>query len=1107
MRFGICPCCTVSGGIFDFYAYGGHPVFDPVPYEHQTKVSRYASRQTPISSYLTSTSEQYSTNIPTNQGEISSFWNGYWFDTWTGGKFIEPDNFEHNPVSMNIQNDERIWKQGWMQRTQDTDWFGFSGIQMESNRVIGSGAAISGNSLVLLNNDSTTGCYVKWNLPENFYASWLFFDIPYNFDKCLLLRISGISGYAEDTWFEPDKNNGINGNKSVYYTPVESGLQSFTRYEWSQFKFTESDDDYWVHLQLGLEEIIYPETIRSIEFRLVDNQTGFNIDDISGYSLELRNLHMPYKTGEFYHNQGSPSYKVLQYCDPINENILSTIVIQTGNWFSTITGNDMYQYSEIISMPVSLHNTSFALEGAQDGYFDDYDEDLFSRSFALLPNSTFSGSNVVLRPFGNTHRSSITFNSTGSIFEFTRGSQGEFRDNYPAYKPGENPRILYRPAYYHDGGIQPYSPASLSYLSAYDIDVWNCTKLTYDFSTVGLETAVSLYKTLNTDGTSGLIYCSPHLFWLAEYDVPSDEKIKQYSTWMRYYGLSGGIATDFYAVDIDNYNSDRYLPIINVFSERDAPNCFSVKFPRQHFINATGKLNRVPSGTLNQTIQILWGPAVQNNFTISALSGQMIDNYTGALQGYRNNLSGLGGVRPVVDTFSYDKVIFNPSYLDEDGLMLPSGVQSAMGNVYNFTIPLVFGSGEVFWEDSFEQNVGYSPIIDISPTPTGMWSGVWETPSIPNVSAYVIEGDIHLPTNTKAASFIYSKNHFISGNMSYVSGECYWKVKIGDNVVYNQRYYDSSQENYHDYYMPLGGSYTTGPYAIFPTESELQANLSGNYAAWVWFERLWEVSPKLAAFGSTGTQGLTTGWIMHVCGATGNELWNYRTSGWRDWEIGNNPRVVDSSDRFIYVSDFFLMGVKDVVDNIGYSTPRIRSITGETGNTIDREYFFFPSMNFSGATSSFGISHDRRGVIPVGQVGKANIRMGAYTKTVPESHYITDWEYGTGPVGSCVKNSSLLEQTPKVEDFENWQINDLFYVISGLDPYFPSGYAPISEDKYPSPHILYNTTGYNMSEYSGYVMIHSGIPYLDFETTTYWDYGYQSGPYYTHSGTTGLGWY
>jgi hypothetical protein len=1080
MMFGLGCCCVGSGGIYDFYALGGAigPVDDFL--DNETIIARNASNQIIITGYMQN--DTSSVSSPAKQSStITSYLVGSYFDMWTSGDYLRRQ-FDIRPVAMNLVGQERLWVHHRVSNNQDyIDYFNHSGFTgADSIRATGSGMYASGDYIILNTDSPTNGCYIKWNFPTGgpIVTEEVSFDIPSNYDKTILTTIEELNGWKTEHWYKPSGPTFAENNVAILYTggiPVSTGTDdSFDR---SEYRQEVGQSDEWTLIKY------YPESsdtsgIKSLEFRLVDDLTGYIIDDISGFSLQIKNLRMPHSIGTGALNWRTPSgNRLLSYLDPVGESILFSKILRADEYYhESLTGIDYYKYRGSALPVTDLYgkkNTSFSVNG-----FGEVLTPFYSPEIGASYLNSYTGgfiinrliSNNIGNPVWSEDSEGVSFSANGtSILGF------ETKDEILS-----NPFIFYDT----EGTDWRDNFALSSSELSNEIGPYMAWAVDRKQEHVGNNPLYhQLFKTIDTTGTDSFLYSAPIHWFLIEHDVPVEEKIFFYQRAV--VDSSGRYSGHWNALDLDNYNSEVILPKICCFDKRDAPNCFSVQLPKENYIHATGHGSHRPTGLVNQTVKILYGPPKQEQFTIYALSGQYANFYNTG----RTDFTGMNGnKRPVFDTFNYSGVGPGSSFT------FPSG-----GNVYAFTYDLVFGDteGEVFWEDSFEQNITYTPFYTPNTivTPAGGYTGLHYSPRSLNVTAHLVNGCVHIPTNTRAGLFLHSRNHAISGALSY-SGEAYIKLQIGTNVVYNERIYTESQHGYDFGYLPVHG-----PYALHATEPDQRSSLSGSYAAFVWFEKIYKTPPIAHKNEPATGVGEATGWKMHVSNDAGTDLWTVLTSGHRHWELSDTPHVVDSSDRFFYVNDFFMP-----YPNVTYDSVYSRC-NGYSYSPYSGYFFIAPDYDFSGAGMSWGFSHDGRAIIPGATHShdtefpfNASSPFFGTSRQFPSGmeHNVTNYLYG-----HSIKNSSLLPLTPRVEDWlkpTGFPEFTRYDVITGLNPFFPSGCTPVDEESF--PHMLISPTGFNMAEYPGYQYIYTGINWIQYFSDEIVD----NIPYYIASGTQTGGW-
>lgn len=1002
MIFDLGCCCTVpSGGIYDFWRFGGTPSQVADDKDNTHIISRAPSQQLIISGYLDDAAVDGGNY---NGMQVTSYSIGDYMElfTETGQQFpIEPTIQWDGTASVKSVGEERLWYQANVARTGGYDFFNHSGIGYSSNRTIGDGARIENDYLVLTTGDVTSGCFVRWEFPQT-HARNLEFNIPFTFDKTILCTISG-TGQSNEHWYKPS-NIGLVGSQT--YNVIKAYLAGNPYFTGSDFNLVESEFYYPgesglnIHISYSVDAGDVAD-LTTVELRLVDDTGVYTIDDVSGYSLRIRNLLMPTYTGI------NPTVdKILLYTDPVNKEILSSTVLRSDSYFLTgLFDTDIYKYtiSNYGSGSSDYELFSFSNINESIRYDGDTDIEMFSFNYASPFNT---GSIVVDRLLNN----KIGDNFTNYYQINTLYSRTIFTNVYNA-----SPSNILFPEIRH----WCYSPITTrqSYISQLGSEYSRLVPFSYNY--------------LETTGSKTRWYGFNHLHGLIEYDIPQSEKERFYEKMLNPSGQ------DYYASDIDLWNTDVNLPVICKLDYDNKPNAFSIVLPKQNFVEGTGttsvnsaNVGTSKSGTLSQTVKIIYGPIVQNTYSVTGLSGI---HFSG-INIQTSDMSGTAGIRPHT-TFNYTS----------------GSVQ--VGRAYSFEFDLLHGdiTGETIWEDTFEQNVPYTPTFYTSVT--SPYTGLFNSPTTLNCTAIPLWGGKHIATNKIGCSFIHSRNHLFNG---YVSGEAYIKVCIDGNIIHSQRLY--ADDGALTSYPPI-----KGPYVLHATEEDLRNNMSGSYAAFVWFELLYETQPRPTTTISATGAGSMTGWEMHVCNQTGQELWSVPHSGLLSW-FNTSPYVGDSSDRFFYVNNFNMAQT-----GVSYSalsvTPRTEIISGS-----QYRYYGGPGI-ISGMTSSWGFAHDRSALIPAGWEDTYPVTISGDTRDI----YSRQIEFNILE-GNCIKNSSLFEEAPTIDGFRtSFPYTGMYYTYTGLDPFFPSGFSACMDEFYIHPHFQYFTSPIDLTgSYAGYRPVDSG---------------------------------
>ncbi len=1005
MLFDIGCCCTVpSGGIYDFWRAGGtySQVADQKDNEHI--ISRSPSQHRIISGYLDDV-KTYGGDY--NGTQVTSYCIGEYMDlfTTTGTQYPSEETILWDgTASIKNVGAERLWYQGQVPRTGGYDFFNHSGLGYSSGTgtTIGNGARIEGDYLILTTGALTSGCFVRWTFPQT-YAQFLEFNIPRTFDKTILCRISG-TGTATEHWYKPSVITSTTFSNYAVIKQYETGTPVFTGADFAlqenQF-YHPNESDLSINLRYSIEAGDIDD-LTMVELRLVDNTGSYSIDDISGYALRIRNLIMPTYTGL------TPVMDdIYLYTDPVNKSILASSIVKSSDYFIlTITGNDVYRYSRGTSSGLA-DTDRFSVENFNRSVrTQDSDMGIATDSSFNFVNPLLTGSIVVDRLLNSNGLTQAKYG--------TQYARNVFINQYTASTQVTFPEIRH----------WCYSPVS-----------------TYQGTTNTLRREPITYNYIEATGNKTRWYGFNHIHDLVEYDVPQSEKQLFYEKLLNPSGQT------YNPTSLSLWNTSTNLPRICFLDYDSKPNAFSVKLPKQDFIQGTGSTSITTfnvgsrTGSLSQTIQILYGPIKQEVFTITALSGI---GFSGTNVPSDTDMTGVDGTRPS-SNFSYNS----------------GSVRT--GRAYGFDFDLLYGdnTGQVIWSDTFQQTVPYTPTFYTNVT--NPYTGLLNSPTTLNCTAMVLWGGKHLPTNKIGCSFVHSRNHIIStgSNAGGASGEAYIKVSIDGNIVHNQRIY-GDDVSLNDY-PPV-----KGPYVLHSTEEDLRNNMTGNYAAFVWFELLYKRQPVPTTNISASGAGEMTGYKMHVCGSTGNDLWTVSHSGLLSFFNNGGPYVIDSSDRFFYVENFNMPHTGNVTyGSIATTFPRTETISGT-------QYRYYGGTSWiSGMLQAWGFAHDRSALIPGGWETDFEVTLGSVTKKVhPNQSVYHDME------GNCIKNSALFVEAPTTSLFATtFPYTGMYYTYTGIDPFFPSGYNSCELEGYQHPHFLYFT---NPTGISGYKIVDSGN-YLTFD--------------------------
>lgn len=989
MRFGMCPCCTETGGLYDFYNIGAN-FFNDETVDYYYGLVRRPSYVPAIYNYYPDSTRPTIQYFP-DAGWATSAYEGWYVNTWTGGRLATDTDFDVpkiTAISMNNSDKEYVWifpREIYSGGTLDT--LEHSGINYTGGRTIGPDAKIENNRLILTSDSGTSGAYIRWDFSSRFpYRS--FIDIEEGYDKFLLFTVITSGGTAKhETWFKitDDVTNtflpyGLSG--SIWYTGgvvVDAGI--FPVGTAGKYKNNTDSTGYIYRLQLWDQLLqVNDYTIDSFEIRMVDEPLSYTINDISGFGIGVPNLKLSTYFSPRVLNASGNVHAVL--IDAEHQNIVGDIHLTGDNYFSIQANYDGPLFSPV----------SYFREG--------------NRSPILALNSNITSLARIEIPKSPTAcvgysidaDFEICFSESGQDFSMTHFGYG----GWIAQMANQQ---------YNTSSHLAVASNPQQYIS-------------------------KVIKTYGLNETSVVNSVSNLLFRLSQEDA-LEEKKRFYQNYI-WGSVGSGHLVNYSPVNIDNYNNKNNFPLIQQFDYRNKDKCFFVWHSPVHNIVGTG----TPIQTLEQSAKIYYGSYKVVDYTLYGISGRY----------FINNTSGW----TFDSTFTYST----------------GGGSSLTATVYSHDFPVLHGDiddCELLWEDFKTYNVLYDNKYY---TYTG--SKVCGSPDVQNITTNLLYGSVHKPTNKKGISFVYSYN-------TGVTGECYAKINIGGNTVYTKEIKNKSflQQSYQNFIM--------GPYALHKTEDEQRDNMSGNYAAFVWFEQIYNQEhtyPSQSGFASDYflQQGDTKTVKIHVCNETGLDLWTRTITYVNENDMFDNQlsmRFIDSSDRFFYIN---MRYPYDGLDNVGLNLTRCYQ-QGAFNTGLQPKYAILHGTDYSGQLLSVGLSHDGTATLPV-------------VSEYPEDYYVPAQSIGTDYYtykrysqatlkGYSIKNSTLLPLAPKRSDWITTKpfppniytitgFNELFQDTATLCPY-------LSLDFETGTRMWVSTTGFNLADYtiSGisayYVGINNGI--------------------------------
>lgn len=1033
-----CCCSAPITGLYDFYGIASFKdtliptINDALTFEIDSVLSRSPSHRVIISNSIIGTTNRISDIFQNNR--ISCVIND-WYVNLTSGSGMN-DHFNSPDFSYAFEDTEKQYTISpnhttdlvWLRHSDITDinssyntlYDGATGLG--TGWTVGSGARLENNSIILTTTGSTTGAYIEKTISGNDIPWYLRFQLNNTYDKYILLStqttgatVEPYSGY--NIWITnsfPQRNSVVNtttantGASSLFFPNIDaSKVGDYIEYHISFDHF--------------LDSMFYGfDPITKLRITMVDSLSGFSIDDVSGFNADIREIYFSYgKNEEQYYEASLIGRCQVSLIDTENKTIstrfnpisgqnfgdivsgtnLSSLLLMTGQnrmsqeqFFGRLP-NDYLILNDYYPMEHNYHTT---MNMSNMGYEISENIDYLFQTSGDFYNGNWPSGNVIL-PYLEAnctcYNTSVSENGTGISFR----------------------------AFTHDNGFYFHSIKDNIFLNSW-IGLAGDAKMNEFYDSM---------FTINNTGQTGFIFGENFRLENAEYDIP---------TGVKFIIATGG--EKLLEPYVNDFNSGTNFPRIQLFTPRDFPNCFSVLQPKAKAVFR----NIGTPESLEQTVQILYGPYKKTTQTVSYFSGHG--------EGLSNlNITGL----------TKNQVVYGPT----------NNLTGAFFDIAHHYLHGDSGNSSVFWSDSFTQQRMPYPVYTNGGTgiyKLGMTDAITFSEDgkyFPNITVKVLWGDVY--NNTPAAIFAHSYNY--TGIGSYIepevgSGEAYIKVKIGDNIVYNERLWA------HGYYIaPSVMAMARGLTALQNTESSQTSNMSGNSSAFVWFEKLWATPPAI------NYTGIETGWRMHVANSTGLDLWTLDATGYHAiWDVDSpvgiaedgrrRPRVVASSDRYFYVNDFFVPCRGGVPENFS-----IRGIY-PTGSPGSGEFFYIGMTgDYINATPHIAFSHDGQCRFPLGRTYDSSNSI----VSTKDSGYTIALPFGNIPYEETF---SLFSNTTKVLDlFTTDSIKN-----SDRLPYCPpyNMYEnPTGSDVYIGPFSNLPTgTGMGLSLYtriSGEIIIASGV--------------------------------
>lgn len=1017
MIFDIGCCCSAPiTGLYDFYAVASwgntvNPVInDAFAFEIDSVLSRHPSHRVIIGDSVIGTTNRIS-DIFTNR-RISCVTNDWYVNLASGSGMndvINSDFFQKQYAISPNHNTDLVWLRhsdiSDVNSSYNALYDGSTGLG--TGWTVGSGARLENNSIVLTLTGTTSGAYIEKTLPGQDIPWYLRFQLHNDYDKYILLTtetsgatVEPYSGY--NVWITnsiPQRNSLVNtttvntGASSLFFPNIDAyKVGDYIEY---QISFAHSQGTMYLEF----------DPITKLRITMVDSLSGFTIDDVSGYNAEIREIYFSYgKNEESYYNYNAPLGRCqISLINPENKTILTRFNPISGqNFGDIISGTNLQSLLKMTGQNRMSQEEFFGLfpNFSTDGYISDNNYHTTSNmsymsdeleefiSYEFLNSGDYDW-NGVWR-YGNV------------VIPYREGNCACYNTSISNNATG----ISFR-AFTKDAGKYFHSISDNIFLNS-----WSNLATNYAFINNWYD---SMFIINNTGGT-GFIFGENFRIENAEYYIPTGVKF--------IIATGGDKLLEPYEND---FNTGPNFPRIQLFTPRDFPNCFSVLQPKALSVFRTGQ--GIPE-SLEQTISILYGPYKQDTHTVSYFSGH------GESLGSLLNVTGL----------TKHEVVYGPT----------NNLTGAFFDIEHHYIYGDSGNSQVFWSDSFTQQRMPYPVYTNGPT--GIYKlGMSAATAFgedgkyrPNLTAKVLFGDVY--NGIPGAIFTHSYNYTGAGTTvetEYWSGEAYIKVKIGDNIVYNQRLwamgYGLAQSA-----MVMARGLT----ALQNTESSQTSNMSGHSAAFVWFEKLWSTPPAI------NHTGIETGWRMHVTNSTGLDLWTLDATGYHaNWDVDSpagfdydkrrRPRVVSSSDRYFYVNDFFVPCRGGVPENFDFN---LIYPTGFTGFVPSSGTFFYITMtgHYINASPHVAFSHDGRCRFPLGRTYDSNNTVIG----IKDSGYVISLPIGDVPFlnnssflgfntaifdvyqTDSIKNSDRLPYCPPYNMYENPTGSPLY--IGPFD-YLPSG--------------------------------------------------------------------
>lgn len=1098
MIFDLGCCCIVGTGTYDFY--GDRSVRETsqgfglalsyyIRFEKDDIIARFSAKQSTLVEFASGQSSQINNVAVSGSRDITNYLYGKYVE-FGSGTDLQQATTTMCSISPMTTAKEWCWsvRQGLRKYHSDEypnllyDILNGSGL---SAPIISSGTGIdfTGNTLTLKTNDVTSGAYINIPITNTGVLNRIGFSYHNSYDKTILLKLETNSPYPHsgyDIWIRGGINPLGISSKFNYASQSGSGNNQIP-VTWrpdvdSYITYVDSGDLTGLHIghiidfptpiyiEPGIEEETtqgrrsiasgYPE-YNNIQIRIVDDFSGYSIDDVSGFGIKIDNFYIGFSdriviTGynathfdgvEFLSSVPYENYHDISLIDTENDELLYRYVPRTGNYLgNSITGTHFGIIWDLAT-GIGYGDTEWVGGRGATGHFREADL-VGNRGTYLGVNvaSTYLYSNLKKRRY-EPAREHITQTTPGRVSTISRDVNNTSSDEMLTNRDGTKLIFTHISDRLNDG--YQTTPATTINYKPFNSFAGGQQHYSYVYDVI-----------LEYDYISGLnfIFGESVHFDLVEYQWG----MEAYND----YGEVSSI-TDYADIDVDNINNGLDLLKIQKWDAYNYPNCFSIKSPRRQFISTNGGSDT--DRDIQSTVELYYGP-----YKKSILSTEV----------RTDNSSGYGFL---------DSDSFSPSF---PPLLGGGGV----GYLNTLNPHVIHGDEEnssLFWSDTYTTERAGTLVNALGMGTTGI-ALFGDTP---HVNARIVYGCSK--DDVPAAIFINARmdwnvtnstgiHHFATEQIETGYSQFYCKVKIGDNIVFDKQIYGLTNLHLHgnaSFVQSQGLIPAFGLVSLQDTESAQISNISGNTkAAFAWFETLYSGSPSFANTGNVPV----TGYKLHITNISGQDIWTKSTSSYVGTGTGTygsysapirnylleKPRIVGSSDRYIYVSHFALdypdVWILDTNTIVGSTGTVYTDESGFIRRVTYGDDYYVVAYGLSGLGDSFAFSHDNKAIMPIGHnsshienlqvwhnpTGGANDFLRNFhtfnifkTKPVPYPTFqITELKWIENPFGieedygeniniETIKNSNRFDDVPSYEEFVITQ-----ETLDAVKPRYLNGY-------------------------------------------------------------------